>query len=85
VRHANASKIAVELRASDGQLTLQIEDDGAGMPAARPAGGMGLRTMAYRAQIVRGELTVGPAPGRGTRVVCQVPLAAGARAAGHHV
>jgi signal transduction histidine kinase len=73
VRHAKASRIAVELRGSDGELTLQIHDDGAGMPPAPTVGGMGLRTMAYRAQILEGELRVAPAPGGGTSVTCRVP------------
>ncbi len=84
VRHAKPSRITVELRSSNGELTLHIEDDGAGMLAAVPGDGMGLRTMAYRAQIINGELTVDPAPGGGTRVVCHVPLAAGALATGRH-
>ncbi len=83
-RHAHASRIAVELRGSDGELTLEVEDDGAGMPGKLPAGGMGLRTMAYRAQILKGELTVASAPGGGTRVGCRVPRLASASTAGHH-
>ncbi len=83
VRHAKPSRITVELRGGNGELTLQVEDDGAGMPAVLPADGMGLRTMAYRAQIINGKLTVDAAPGGGTRVVCRVPLSAEALAAGH--
>lgn len=83
VRHAHASGIIVELRGSDHDLILQVEDDGAGLPAEFPAGGMGLRTMAYRAQILEGELTITPAPGGGTRVACRVPRLAGAPAAPH--
>jgi signal transduction histidine kinase len=82
-RHAKASRITVELRANDGELTLQIEDDGSGMPADIRGGGMGLRTMAYRAQMMNGELTVEPAPGGGTRITGCVPISASARAAGH--
>jgi signal transduction histidine kinase len=73
VRHAKADRIAVELRGSDGELTLQIHDNGAGMPPAPSVGGMGLRTMAYRAHILEGELRVAPAPGGGTLVTCRVP------------
>ncbi len=84
VRHAQASRIAVELRRSDSDLILRVEDDGAGLPQELPPGGMGLRTMTYRAQILEGELTVGPAPGGGTRITCRVPISAGALAAGQH-
>ena len=83
VRHANAGRIAIELCARDGELILQVEDDGAGLPVDLPGSGMGLRTMAYRARILRGELTLGPTPGGGTRVVCRVPIAASALAGGH--
>jgi signal transduction histidine kinase len=81
VRHAHANRITVELRGSDGELTLQVEDDGVGLPAALPAGGMGLRTMAYRAQVLDGHLTVAPALGGGTRVTCRVPYSVGPPAA----
>jgi signal transduction histidine kinase len=81
MRHARASRITVELRGTDSELALQVEDDGTGLPAERPAGGMGLRTMAYRAQVLGGEFTVGPAQGGGARVTCRVPRAAGAPAA----
>ncbi len=77
-RHAHAGRIAVELRGSERELTLRIEDDGAGLPPELPAGGMGMRTMAYRAQILGGDLTVTPAPGGGARVLCRVQRAAGA-------
>ncbi len=76
-RHAHAGRIALELRGSDSELLLQVEDDGAGLPAELPAGGLGLRTMAYRARILEGELTVAPAPGGGTRIACRVPRSAG--------
>jgi signal transduction histidine kinase len=84
VRHAHANRIAVELRGCDGQLMLQIDDNGAGLPKELPAGGMGLRTMAYRAQIMNGKLTIGPGPDGGTRVWCRVPHPAEALAAGPH-
>ncbi len=80
-RHAHAHRIAVELRGGDLELILRVEDDGAGLPRELPATGMGLRTMAYGAEILRGELTVAPVPGGGTCVVCRVPRCAGEPAA----
>ncbi len=80
-RHAHSNRIAVELRGGNGELILQVQDDGVGIPAELPAGGMGLRTMAYRAQILGGDFTVAPAPGGGTHVTCRVPHSAGAPAA----
>jgi len=77
VRHAHADRITVGLKGGPGELTLHVEDDGAGLPAEFPANGMGLRTMAYRAQIMRGEFAVARAEGGGTRVTCRVPFAGG--------
>lgn len=75
VRHANAGRITVRMRGEDGELTLQVEDDGQGLPAALPTGGMGVRTMAYRAQVIGGEFSVAPAAGGGgTCVTCRVPI-----------
>ena len=85
VRHAHASRIAVELRGSAGELSLQVEDDGVGVPAELPAGGMGLRTMVYRAQILEGNLTIALAPSGGTRVACRVPRPAGESATRQHL
>lgn len=84
VRHAHASRIGVELLARDGELILQVDDDGRGLPPELPAGGMGLRTMAYRTQIMRGELAVRPGPGRGTCVTCRVPAPTETLTAGRH-
>ncbi len=76
VRHAHASRVSIDLRGTDDALLLKVEDDGVGLPAAIPAGGMGLRTMAFRAQLVEGALAVEPAQCRGTRVCCRVPRTA---------
>ena len=72
-RHANARHILVELQRSNDELVLRVGDDGTGMPHEFPSEGMGLSTMAYRAQVMEGDLTVGPGPDGGTSVVCRVP------------
>jgi len=73
VRHANATKILVRLRGDDDGLVLEVEDNGEGMATGKPAEGMGLGTMAYRAHLLEGELSVAPVPAGGTRVFCRVP------------
>lgn len=72
-RHAHAGRIAVTLRGGEDVLLLEVEDDGDGVPDGTSAVGMGFRTMAYRASLLEGELTVGPAPAGGTRVSCRIP------------
>ncbi|MHB0936217.1 MAG: sensor histidine kinase [Armatimonadota bacterium] len=74
VRHAGAGQILITLQGEADAVVLQVQDDGVGLPEALPTGGMGMRTMAFRAQIVGGTLTVEPAPDGGLRVVCRAPL-----------
>jgi signal transduction histidine kinase len=74
-RHARARRIHVELRGVDEGLSLKVEDDGDGLSPGRREPGMGLRTMAYRANLLEGDFTVTPVPEGGTRVLCRVPCA----------
>jgi signal transduction histidine kinase len=60
-RHAGASQVDVTVDVdADGILTVQVTDNGTGMP---PGGGprSGLRNLAARAQALGGELRLGPA------------------------
>jgi signal transduction histidine kinase len=69
LKHAQAASVCITLRCDSARLDLTVEDDGIGFDTARPrAGGMGLRTMAARAEALGGELIVESSPGRGARV-----------------
>jgi signal transduction histidine kinase len=72
-RHAHASQVAVMLRAEEGQLVLEVEDDGVGVPERTSTTGMGLRTMASRTHMLRGDFAVTAVTAGGTRVSCRVP------------
>ncbi|MCC2315887.1 sensor histidine kinase [Cellulomonas xiejunii] len=73
LRHADARRVDVEARVTDGWLDLRVRDDGTG-PAARGAGdGQGLRGMAERAGLLGGTLTSGPADGGGFVVHARLP------------
>ncbi|HVQ28367.1 MAG TPA: PAS domain-containing protein [Vicinamibacteria bacterium] len=75
-RHANASRVEVELTQHADRLMLAVRDDGDGIPAEGPgrAHSMGLMGMKERARRLGGLLTVSGRPGRGTEVVVAVPL-----------
>ena len=81
VRHANAEAVQVACSLSDATLTIEVEDDGRGFdPAAmsrpRQTGeGLGLLGMRERLALVGGRLTIDAAPGSGTRVVIEAPMA----------
>jgi signal transduction histidine kinase len=73
VRHAEAGSAKVELTYGNGDLTLQIDDDGRG-PAAQAGGGSGIAGMRDRATALGGELEAGPRPTGGFRVRARLPL-----------
>lgn len=70
MRHARATRISVSLHAGDGSLRLRIADDGAGIGRRRDVqGGLGLRIMQYRAQLIGALLEVKQPRAGGTAVV----------------
>lgn len=57
---------------------LRVCDDGQGIAsAARQGAGIGLRIMGYRAAVIGADLTIMPAEGGGTAVLCVLPLESG--------
>jgi signal transduction histidine kinase len=85
-RHAQATRAVVSIAAgADGSsIRVAVTDDGQGLPAGGAGlgprgdgleGGFGMSGMRERAELVGGELELGPAPGRGTTVRLTIPLA----------
>lgn len=80
VRHAQASRITVDLSATSGAVTLTVTDDGRGFDPGRAdahaheAGSFGLRAMAERVDQLDGTLDVTSAPGWGTTITARLPL-----------
>lgn len=73
VKHARATRIAIELAESDSVATLRVRDDGIGIADVRTRGdGLGLRIMRYRATAIGAQFNVSAAPGGGTLVVCSL-------------
>jgi signal transduction histidine kinase len=78
-KHADASRVRVELHDVDGGVLLVIHDDGAGVPgssgaAADPVPGhLGLQTMRERAELAGGSFSVSSREGSGTWIEAWVP------------
>jgi signal transduction histidine kinase len=71
VKHGQARCIVVSLSDSVGHLKLRIWNDGAEFLAdARAKGGLGLRIMQYRAEMIGATLKISSANGKGTTVAC---------------
>jgi two-component system sensor histidine kinase UhpB len=88
-RHARADRALIQVRKEpDGDLVIEIEDDGEGFdPAAlkpSPEGrGLGLLGVRERIDLVGGVTEIDSAPGAGTRVVLRVPIPAATEASCH--
>jgi len=77
IRHSQAQTLWISLTAADSHLSIRVKDNGKGFvtgaPSAGAAGGMGLKIMRYRAQLMGGDLVVESAPGQGTSIHCWLP------------
>jgi signal transduction histidine kinase len=79
-RHAEASRVEVEVRYEPRRFQLRVRDDGRGMDPKilvheGRAGHFGLRGMRERAKLIGGTLTVWSAEGAGTEVDLVIPAA----------
>ena len=74
-KYSGASTAAVRLAQSNGDLTFEVSDDGAGFDTGRTDYGTGLRGMADRVEAIGGSLEIRSVPGVGTSVVGRIPAA----------
>jgi signal transduction histidine kinase len=73
-KYAKATQATVRLREVDGQLQVEVEDDGAGFEVATAKRGAGLTNMEDRLDALGGALSVQSSPGHGTRLSVSLPL-----------
>jgi PAS domain S-box-containing protein len=76
VRHAHASEVLIRVRATSGDLTLLVKDNGRGAPPSafeRPDA-YGVLGMRERAGHHGGWLQISSEPGQGTQVILSMPL-----------
>jgi len=74
-KHAKAKQVSIALKTIDKKVSLTIIDDGVGFDheVQQQQPEQGLINMRERAQAVEGTLTIESAPGKGTKVMVQVP------------
>ncbi len=90
VKHAQAHNVEISLRREDGNLKVEVGDDGVGFqvprmgPAREEPCGFGLFSIRERLRPYGGSLEVQSAPGAGTHVILTVPLAAATLADNAH-
>jgi signal transduction histidine kinase len=72
-KHANATSASVEVARTNGQVVVEVIDDGVG--GADTEGGSGLRGLADRVEALEGRLRIWSPKGGGTRVRAEIPCA----------
>jgi PAS domain S-box-containing protein len=78
-KHSAAQTARVVLAFGEGIVRATVEDDGQGFSAGdlselAGAGKLGILGMSERARLVGGSITLASEPGRGTRVVAELPV-----------
>jgi PAS domain S-box-containing protein len=82
-KHAGARNLGLELSADEALLRLDVADDGAGFDLAQAEHGvlegrsLGLASMRERVSLLGGRFDIRSAPGEGTRIRAEFPLARG--------
>jgi len=72
-KHARASRFLVTVSAND-HVTLEVVDNGVGLPSVATGEGLGLANLRSRAERMGGECVVAPGDFGGTRVTWRVPV-----------
>jgi len=76
VRHAEATELEFRLAVVDGNLEIDIADNGKGIETGAHSGGHGLKNLAARLKKLGGQCTIEPRTTRGTIVKIRLPLTA---------
>jgi signal transduction histidine kinase len=79
-KHAQATQVLTTIELSDSAVRMTVEDNGIGFrpptladhPA--PASKLGLIGMQERARLLSGTLVIESVPGKGTKVIANVPI-----------
>jgi signal transduction histidine kinase len=76
IRHSGATRASVTLTARDGEVCLEVADDGRGFDATtrQTAGHFGLANLRDRAAAIGGRLEVHSDEGKGTRIILRLPI-----------
>jgi signal transduction histidine kinase len=74
LRHANATTVDIRVETDEHAVTLEIEDDGAGIPPEKLARPATFRALRQRAEALRAGFDVQTAAGEGTTLKLHMPL-----------
>ena len=73
-KYAEITEAAVTIREMDDLVRVMVEDKGVGFDMGSQTLGVGLFSMDERARSVGGELSIFSLPGKGTKVILEIPI-----------
>jgi signal transduction histidine kinase len=73
VKHADPERIVIELDGADGEMRLNIFDDGAGLGEASETNGLGLKMMRHGADLIGANFSASRREPAGTIISCVLP------------
>lgn len=76
LKHANATEAMLQINHSETEITLMVEDNGAGFTTkpSKTKGGLGLHSIRERIEQFEGQVTIDSHPKHGTTVLISIPL-----------
>ena len=77
IKHAEATRVTIQLTQHDDNLNIIIEDNGKGFNTSKIAPrdtGMGLTTIEKRIEHLEGNFTVDSILGKGTSILIDIPV-----------
>ena len=72
-KYAEVEEASVIIREMDDIVRVMVEDKGKGFDPDSLAGGVGVISMEERAKSVAGELSISSKPGKGTKIIAEIP------------
>jgi signal transduction histidine kinase len=78
-KHSKAKKAKVALEGTPDRIRLRVEDNGKGLhlPSLETSKGLGVGGMRERIELINGTFSITSKPGKGTRIVAEVPTLGG--------
>ncbi len=74
IQHGHPSRLRLAATYTAASIKLLIEDNGSGFVPEQNVDGFGLASVRRRVEVIQGTLDVETAPGKGTRLIVEVPM-----------
>jgi len=73
-KYANATKVAIDIAATNGMVALKVIDNGVGFDTKVKKQGIGLENIRRRTQMLNGKVEIFSNPGEGCKLYIEIPV-----------